>query len=169
MIEDYVLWLVGLYAHRAGAPLNDPEVVQAGVRVLRRHAARLPREEDFVSLATAEMADRLHDEPIDVEPLPPFLTLLDRSADAVRHRIMRAARKRPVLTSRLEDIPNRPDFLENLPDALTAGLSLEEHLVVQTLLCGNKPDEIARRLGISLRTVYRRIEQIKQRLKGDGV
>ena len=168
MIEDYVRWLVGLYAERAGAPLNDLGAVEAGVRVLNRHAARLPRGEDFVSLAAAEMADRLRRESTDAEPLPPFLTLLDRSADAVRHRIVRAARKRPVPTSRLEDVPARPDFLEGLPDALTTGLSPEEHLVVQALLCGNKPDEVARRLGISLRTVYRRIEKIKQRLMGDS-
>jgi DNA-binding CsgD family transcriptional regulator len=165
VIEDYVRWLARLYADRAGGALG---AVQAGVGILRRHAARLPRDEDFVSLAAAEMADRLRDEPTDAEPLPPFLTLLDRSANAVRQRIVRAGRKRPVPTPSLEDVPDRPDFLVSLPDALTVGLSLKEHLVVQALLCGNTPDEVARRLGISLRTVYRRIEQIKRRLEDEG-
>lgn len=168
MIEDYIRWLGRLYANRTGIPPNDPGEIDAAVRVLRHHARRLPREEDFVSLVAEEMAKRVggKSDRQGTSALPPFLTLLDRSADAVRHRIVREARRHPA--PMLDEVPARDSIPARLSKLLGAELSPEENLVVQTLLSGNKPDEIARRLGVSLRTVYRRIEQVRQRLEHEG-
>ena len=162
MIEDYVRWLSELHAARTRVRPADADEIQAAVRVLRRHAARLPREEDFVSLAAEEMAGRLRGEPAGTEALPPFLTLLDRSADAVRHRILREVRKRPGLIR--GDVAERHVTPTVLARLLATELTLEEAVVIQAMLAGDKPAEVASRLGISPRTVYRRIEQIRQRL-----
>jgi DNA-directed RNA polymerase specialized sigma24 family protein len=138
------------------------------VAILRRHGGRWPREDDFVSLVAAEMADRLHG--LTAGPLPPFLTMLDRVAGAVRHRIARAARRRITHppTEALNQIPSPEVGSRSVAEELATELSLEEQTVLTLFLEGVPVEQVARKLNVSMRTVYRRLAEIKRRLSEDG-
>jgi DNA-binding CsgD family transcriptional regulator len=172
VIEDYVRWLVGVYTERVGVAPDDPDLVPKAVGVLCRHGSRWPGEDDFVSLVAMEMADRLGAPA--AEPSLPFLTMLERVADAVRHRIARAFRKRmahpPVEMLDQMAAPAAPPevVLCAIADELIAGLSLEEQTVLKLFLDGVPVDQVARQLNVSLRTVYRRLEEVKRRLSQSG-
>ena len=85
-MEEYIRWLVELYEARFG-PLHDPDVVEKGVRILRRCLNGLPGGDEFASLVAAEVAERLDG------TSRPFLDLLGTTADTVRKRIVRHAQK----------------------------------------------------------------------------
>ena len=69
-----------------------------------------------------------------------------------------------------EGVPTPPladeSTIERIKAELLEGLSLEEHLIVEQLLAGESIEILADRLGISRRTLYRRLADIRQRIGG---
>jgi DNA-directed RNA polymerase specialized sigma24 family protein len=170
VIQDYVLWLIDLYARRTRTPLDDQDMVNEAVRVLRRHASRWlgnSEEQDFISLVAAEMAGRLQHVSERVPP-PPFLTMLERSTDAVRHRVVREAQKRSIhLPAQVLNQTAAPaGAATSIEGELTDALTVEEQTVLSLFLDGVPVQEVARELKVSLRTIYRRLSDIKLRLSG---
>lgn len=172
-MEDYVRWLRKVYMEQTGVGLPDPGLIADAITILKRHSSRWPREEDFVPVVAAEMAERLKKHKSES---PPFLEMLDRVADAVRHRIARAARKR--MTQLTEGVLYRMAAPEKGQEAATRvlavaneladGLSLEEQVVLARFLRGATIDQVAQELNVSVRTIYRRVSEIKRRLSENG-
>jgi DNA-directed RNA polymerase specialized sigma24 family protein len=177
VIEEYVQWLIRVYEAKSGIILDGPNVVHDAIGILRRHLRRWPDEEDFVSLVTTEMVDRLQaraDNPTPMGELDSFRKMLDRSADAVRHRIVREARKRMNISSgeSIDQVASpeehRRDMISrSLADGLAARLRLEEQTVLSLFLDGVPIDQVARDLNVSVRTIYRRLEGIRQQIARD--
>ena len=142
-------------------------MIPQAMRIVRWHGKRLPREDDLVSLAALKMLDALQKP--QPKPLPPFIRMFSRAVDAARHQIARAAR-REVPSEGGSLIEHTPAQFESqarakavLEEAI-AELSLEEQTVLSRILQGHSPPEVARETGVSLRTIYRRIKSIRQRL-----
>ena len=174
MIQDYVLWLIDLYFRCTRIRLDDQKMVNEAIRVLHRHTSRWlgGSEEDFISLVVAEMAERLQPVPElpspQNPPPPPFLVMLELSADAVRHRIVREARKRMVHLSaeELNQAAAPAMAPTTIEGEIFETLTVEEQTVLSLFLDGVPVQEVARKLNVSMRTVYRRLSDIKLRLSG---
>jgi DNA-binding NarL/FixJ family response regulator len=168
VIEQYVDWLVKVYTGRFGRPPAGSDVAARAAAILRSHAARVPAGDEFVSLAAAETADRLSDPDANLDE--PFLRTLDKAADAARHRAMREARRWHTNLTDLGQVPTPPPAddaaVERIKAELFESLSVEEHSIVERMLAGEPVADLARHLGVSRRTLYRRIGQIKRRLEG---
>ena len=167
VIEDYVLWLAKIYASHMESFQIDDDLILTAIRIIQKHASRLSNKEDFISLSAAEAANRMSVDSGEKETLPPFLTLLDRSADAVRHRVSRAAKSWPLAISMLDKIPSRDNSAPTLIEILEKEFNVEDHLIIQSILNGMETKKIANQLGISLRTLYRRIHEIKAKINQD--
>jgi DNA-directed RNA polymerase specialized sigma24 family protein len=168
MIDQYVNWLVSIYTTRFGHAPAGPDVIARGTAILRKHASRMRGEDEFVSLMASEAAERLNS--LDVDTKESFLRILDKAADAARHRVLREARRWQANLPDPAQIPAPPDTdaakIRQIKAELLEGLSLEEHLIIEQLLVGESVVELAQRLGVSRRTLYRRLAQIRQRIKG---
>jgi DNA-directed RNA polymerase specialized sigma24 family protein len=171
VVEDYIVWLTEVYSRATGVALNAPNLIHEGVGILRRHGSRWPGEEDFVPLVATEMAERLHDAQCGnqgAQPISSFLDMLERVADTVRHRIARAARKRmsrpstDVLEQVAARVDPREEALRALAEELAVTFTIEEQTVLSLYLAGESIQQIAKDLKLSARTVYRRLEEIKQ-------
>jgi len=169
VIEEYVNWLIEIYTARTGVPVEEPDVIPRAIRVLDRHRWRSGGQEDFVSLVAADLADRLHE--LGEQPtVPPFLKMLDQSADAVRHRIARAARRwvahppGEVLEQVAQPGSRHETVIKAIADELLARLSVEEQAVLSLYLEGTPIDQLALELGVSTRTVYRKLRDIERQL-----
>jgi RNA polymerase sigma factor (sigma-70 family) len=181
--ENYVRWLAQLYADRTGEEVADDVTIAAGVRILGYHGSRWPAEEDFLSLVASKGADRLRNTNPKVS-FPPFLKLLSQTADAVRHSIARQARRRLIhptsgaleqiasaemdpweeAVSRTDLEPPAEATVRALSRKLAAELSAKDQALL-TLLFERVPvAKIAEKLNISVRTVRRRIAEIKRQL-----
>lgn len=170
MIEQYVGWLLKVYASRFGRPPIEPDVEGQAVAILRGHAARVPIGDEFISLAVAEAAERLSDPEADSDE--PFLRTLDRAADAARHRVIREARRWHTNLDVWGQVPSPPladeAAVERIKAELLEGLSVEEHAIVDRMLAGEPVADLARHFGVSRRTLNRRIKEIRRRLKDEG-
>jgi DNA-binding CsgD family transcriptional regulator len=162
--EEYAAWLIDVYTQESRRRDPTPDLAQQTMAVIRRHSRRWPGEEDFVSLVTLEMVERLKKEK---DQAPPFLTMVEQAADTVRHRITRAAQRQiqpsPEATANLR-APSSED-IDLVATEIAAELSLEEQTVLSLVLDGVAINEIADRLKVSLRTVYRRLEGIRDRIE----
>ena len=177
MLENYVQWLFDVYIKQVGAPPPEASVVKQAIAILRWHSSRWPKEEDFVSIVVAEVADRLKTfsaGSLPQSPFDPFLKTLDQAADAVRHRIIREARKRTqhppseVFDHIAASASKRETLMQVIADELSASLSNEEQAVLTLVLDGVPVDQVAKDLHVSIRTVYRRLQEIRQRISQAG-
>lgn len=163
MTKEYASWLAEVYQTRTGVEL-DSTAVGTAVAILARHAARWPGH-DLIPLAAAEAAERM----AAGQPFPPFLELVDRSADAVRHRIARAAKQHagsapPGMLEQTQEPSGRALVSEQAVAAVVAAnLTLEEQTVLALFLDGVPHEEAAAALGVSPRTIYRKLEEIRRR------
>ena len=168
MIDEYVDWLATVYAERTGRDLSLNEIRGQATKIIRRHSSRLPGEDDFVSLVAAEMIDRIN--LLETNSEQSFIRLLELSSDAVRHRIIRDTKKRlgdssPHIQAKHTDSDAVKDAIEN---EIISALSLEEQTVLQLIMKGKPPEEIALILNVSPRTLYRRLADIKTKIAGEG-
>jgi DNA-binding NarL/FixJ family response regulator len=134
--------------------------------VLERHSLRWSGGLDFVSLVAVKMADQLNN--LNSAKVPPFPKMLDRVADAVRHQISRTARQRLKESPAFDDVISHksdPDPQRMaIVDELLRNLDLEQQFVVTCLADGIEISEVAARLRVSVRTIYRQIQKIKAHL-----
>lgn len=173
VIEEYVRWMLALYRKKEPDKLTDPKILEDAVRIILRHSFRMPHSDndDFVSLVAAEMADRLDTSGL-VDPTrtaAPFLEMLNKVADTVRHKVIRAAKKRAretigILGQIAAEAPEQDVVSKVIVDELIASFSLEEKAVLTRRLEGESVNEVAKTLKVSLSTIYRRLKEIKQRI-----
>jgi hypothetical protein len=162
--DHYLRWLADLYSHHFDVVLEDRgELVEDAKLVISKHCRPWTSVEDFVPLVATEMAERLASDRL--SPLP-FQKLIDLCADTVRHRIERAGRVQRLLmkNSRVEQPQTQEFELTHLQKELREGLTLEEKTVLDLLLDGKPISETARLLNVSKRTLYRRLERIRDQL-----
>jgi hypothetical protein len=104
----------------------------------------------------------------------PFLVLLRTTASTVRKRIVRNTQKWRTNTSdgALGQLPTPPAgdeaAVERIKAELLECLSFEEQLIAEMMIAGEPVEATAARLGVSPRTIYRRLEEIQERLRLDG-
>lgn len=165
--EVYIKWLAGLHARRTGIVLPERQVVDRAFAILRSHHRRMPGEEDFVSQVAAEVAERLCEPGLELDQ--DFFSLLNRAADTVRHRVVREVKKRMVIRTSGEvttaDERAREVQSAAIEKEIAESLSLEEQAVLAAYLQGHSVAETAEKLGVSIRTFYRRLKDIEMRLR----
>jgi RNA polymerase sigma factor (sigma-70 family) len=173
VIEEYIRWLAEVYQARTGSVLKEPDLVDRGIDVIRRHFRGWPGEDDLVSMVAADMTQRLDQTPR--ESIPPFLVMLNQVADAARHRIARTARRyvtglQPEAgrQTREPSVQQEIAFREIEQDLLER-LSLEEKTVLSLLLDGVSAKTMAKELNVSVRTVYRHLEEIRRKVGTGGL
>ena len=94
--------------------------------------------------------------------------MLERSTDAVRHRVVRAAQKQSIhLPAEVLNQTAAPAVATtSIEGELFDALTVEEQTVLSLFLDGVPVQEVASELKVSLRTIYRRLNDIKLRLSG---
>jgi hypothetical protein len=166
VIEQYVNWLISLYTARFSHLPTEPDAAAHAAAVLAGHAYGVPAKDEFLSLVASETADRLSAPK--ANPNESFVTTLRKAADAARHRVMREARRNRARLANPGQVPAPPAAddatIERVKAELLEGLSVEEHLIVEQLLAGEPVTDLARQLGVSRRTLYRRLASIRQRI-----
>ena len=109
---------------------------------------RIPREEDFMSLVAMEMVDRINQPKFDVAT--PFLDLLSRVADTVRHRVVREVQR---LSPSIDNLPAsiapstfHSSSLENaIARELEESFSLQEQVLLALFVEGGNTQRACQR------------------------
>ncbi len=162
LCEEYVRWLAQIYSRQADLPpLTDDDIHQAS-RIIDRHRRRIGGRDDFISLVAIRVSEMLAREQ---KPLASFHAVVETAADTVRHRITRHAKKHSA--SQLEMWPAmepaaKPNQImaDRISDLLST-LGPKEQLVLKAIIDGESYLDVARQLRVSVRTIYRLLDQIR--------
>lgn len=162
-LDQYVEWILQAHSAKYNHQLPDDAVRVQIKNILIRHALKSPEQEDFVALTTHNVIERLQ---ADDTPNEPLTRTVEKAADAVRHQLLRAAQRWRTTNDKLAHVAGADhDSVERLKIELLATFSTEEHIMIEAILEGHPTDAIAKRLDVSESTIYRRLRDIRDRLK----
>lgn len=177
LVAEYIRWLIGLFEQTVGDAVGDPDLFSKSVAIVIIDRRRSAADEDFLALFATEMAERIKANATgagEASASDRFLRLLSTTCDTVRHRIVRAARRRSLACEQSAFIEQVPAAIQEQPVAseliqkLMQSLDLDEHLLVSHYLDGEALETIAASLGWSRRTAYRRLDAVIKKLRRFG-
>jgi hypothetical protein len=179
--EGYARALVSAFVHAVGgeeewAGIATEALASFFTQQFSREASRLPADgrEEYLSAVALEFLTRIQSGNFQSRPssVVEVERLFRRAAvtvlDTVRHRIMRArirfqAREQDLLDSdSLNEARRGPDFEGLLTAELTRTLSPSEMAVLYLVVEGHNIDEVAEKMSVSSRTIYRALREIKK-------
>jgi hypothetical protein len=156
--------MTDMYAKAVGQPTDGD--IAAAEQYLRWHTRRQRWDDDYLSAVAIEFMSRLGKLRASPNVVLSFPKLVDRCADAVRHRIVREAQRKTKMVQAHDpqQIKSGPDYAAVL--ALIRELPAAEQVVLSGLMNREPVAELAERLGVGPRTIYRRLRVIARRLFG---
>lgn len=173
----YALALAHAFADAAGPAADGVDATALASffeRRFAREAARLPAEgrEEFLSAVALELLGRMGAPGVRGSSLAELEDAFRRATltvlDTIRHRIARARTRERARREGLDDadaLPspgNGPDVEALLRRELAGRLSPDELAVLHLATEGHPVDEIARRMEVSTRTIYRALRAIRE-------
>lgn len=177
--RGYGLALARAFADSAGPASNGLDVPALAAffdERFAREAARLPPEgrDEFLSAVGLEMLDRMGQGAADRSPAAleaSFKRAVRTVLDTVRHRMARARTRDRLREEGLDDAETPhpatrgPELEGLLRRELIRRLSPDEMAVLYLVTEGQPLDEIARRMNVSRRTIYRALAAIRASLE----
>lgn len=179
--QRYAVALAHAFAESAGTGPTETDVATLASFFqdrFAREARRLPPDgrDEFLSVVTLELLDRMGRGDVQRDLTPAGLEGAFRQAtlnvlDTIRHRIARERARDRLREQGLQDTDGPhaaatgPELEGLLHRELASRLSPEEMAVLYLVTQGQPVDEIAKRMDVSRRTIYRALHAIRASLE----
>lgn len=178
--QRYAFALAHAFARSAGPAASEVDISALATffeQQFTREALRLPADgrDEFLSAVALEMLGRMGQAGSGGASLPELEDAFKRATltvlDTIRHRIARARARDRMREGGLDDaetLPRAasgPDLEGLLRRELAGRLSADEMTVLYLVTQGRPVEEIARRMNVSRRTIYRALGAIRASLE----